>query len=254
MKTSNQTNGYHSTIVQVNNERNLATAPLKEKQTNASDLIIQPTQVISNGSESKPIKFNGTSTTISVNAPPKVQQNGVNRPASEPVTNGNTNGTTNNNTNGKPPTNCVSNGVAKKETTKSTVKTQQSGSSSSNESSLSSIDSNETAVIGEVDRAPSSQSRTSNEDGEKCCNRWFKEAVLLASNFEDGRYVLSVSDSHRFEFLIAIKKLMLHPIEATEHSPTNRILKPNPLSSSGNRSDPIIVSPLRVDPSSESSA
>lgn len=194
LQANNQSN-YHSTIVQVNNERNLATAPLKEKHANSSDLIIQPNQVSSNGSESKPIKFNGT-TTISVNTQngalinnqPKVQQNGVHRPISEPIANG------------KPPTNGLSNGAAKKDAlTKSSVKTQQSGSSSSNDSSLSSIDSNETAVIGEreVDKPPveekSSQRRMSS-DGEKCCNRWFKEAVLLASNFEDGKYVLSVSD------------------------------------------------------------
>lgn len=163
-------------------------------QTNSSDLIIPPraNSVSPNGSESKPVvKFNGT-TTIAINQPngtsngsqEKVQQNGVRKPPTqEPVING------------KQPTN----GVARKETlTKSTVKTQQIGSSSSNDSSLSSIDSNETAVIGQrdVDKPmdeKNAQLKLSADDGSKCCNRWFKEAVLLASNFEDGKYVLSVS-------------------------------------------------------------
>ena len=176
--------------MQVNNERNLATQPLKEKQANSSDLIIPP--VGSNGSENKPTRLNGT-TTIPVNQPnginnqEKVQSNGVHRPAQELIINGK-------------PSDDLSNGVKKtdaaKNQVKSTVKTQMSDNSS-NDSSLSSIDSNETAVIGQVNKRTvdekNAQQNIANDDDEKCCNRWFKDAVLLASNFEDGKYVLSVS-------------------------------------------------------------
>ena len=147
-----------------------------------------PNSVSPNCVEGKPAKLNGTTTIsvnqqngVSINSQEKVQQNGVHRPIQEPVNNG------------KQPANDLSNGGTKKESlTKSTVKTQNG--SSSNDSSLSSIDSNETAVIGqrETDRPVDAKSPLLS-DGEKCCNRWFKEAVLLASNFEDGKYVLSVS-------------------------------------------------------------
>ena len=166
---NNSVNG-HSTIVQVNNQQ-----PLKEKQANTATADL--------GNDKQLIKCNsqnGTITSSNQQNNSKALLNGIKKDLATKLVNS---------------------------TVNSTVKTQQRNDNSIDSTSsndTSSVASNETTVI-EIKEA----NKLKNDDqqiksckiekpnSKKCCNRWFKEAVLLATNFEDGKYVQSVIEAIR---------------------------------------------------------
>lgn len=140
----------------MNNERNLV-QPLKEKQINSTEIIIKSNDIKQNAQK----------------------QNGFHKPIEQ--------------TNGK-----LLNGIKKDLInsvngdlkTKLEISNDSSLSStvSSNLSSIESTDVEQTKIVEQTKEVKTKTDKISHDI--KC---WYKEAVTLAGNFEDGKYVLSVS-------------------------------------------------------------